>query len=184
MKVKFVPQNVEIEIQNNESVLHLAHVNNIHIQSVCKGIPSCAECRIRVTEGSYNVLPPSSTEVSLIGNSYFIDGRRLACQLRCFGDITVDLTEQIEKEERASKKPRGKAIKAAEESRAVMGSILFDEEKARPGSQVSEAALASNPAEQDDGQADVAGGEMDDLDVDLPMDPKAKALARALRDED
>ncbi len=134
MKVKFLPSGEEYEIKNNETVLHLAHNHGIHIQSVCKGIPSCAECRVKIVEGEHNVIQPSSTEKALIGTAYFVDSRRLSCQLRCFGDITVDLTEQIEKEEHAAKKPRGRVIRdddmerLEEESRAVMGSLVLDEE--------------------------------------------------------
>lgn len=99
MKVKFVPQNIECEIKLGESVMHVAHENGIYIKSVCKGVPSCAECRVRIVDGEYNVLPPGSEELSLIGTGYFIDRRRLACQLKCFGDITVDMTEQLEKQQ-------------------------------------------------------------------------------------
>lgn len=98
MKVKFIPQDVECEIKLGESVLHVAQDNGIYIKSVCKGVPSCAECRVRVVDGEHNVLPPGSEELSLIGTGYFIDRRRLSCQLKCFGDITVDMTEQIAKE--------------------------------------------------------------------------------------
>lgn len=99
MKVKFVPQNVEFEIKPGEPVMHVAQDHGLYIKSVCKGVPSCAECRVRVVDGEHNVLPPGTEELSLIGSGYFIDRRRLSCQLKCFGDIVVDLTEQIQKEQ-------------------------------------------------------------------------------------
>ena len=98
MKVKFLPQNVEFEIKPGESVMHVAQDHGLYIKSVCKGVPSCAECRVRVLDGEHNVLPPASDELSLIGTGHFIDRRRLSCQLKCFGDISVDMTEQIAKE--------------------------------------------------------------------------------------
>lgn len=124
-----MPDNIELEIKPNQSVMDLAHTNNIHIQSVCKGVPSCAECRINIIEGEYNVFPPSKKEINLIGTAYYVDRRRLSCQLKCFGDITVDLTHQIEKAGNAvaSKRPRGKFVKAEGESHAVMGNIILDE---------------------------------------------------------
>lgn len=100
MKVKFVPQNIECEIKPGQTVLHVAQDNGIYIKSVCRGVPSCAECRVRVLDGEHNVTPPASSELGLIGTGHFIDHRRLSCQLRCFGDITVDLTEQVEKEKK------------------------------------------------------------------------------------
>ena len=99
MKVKFVPQNVECEIKPGQSVMHVAQDNGLYIKSVCKGVPSCAECRVRIIDGEHNVLPPGTEELALIGTGHFIDRRRLSCQLKCFGDITVDLSEQIAKEQ-------------------------------------------------------------------------------------
>jgi 2Fe-2S ferredoxin len=108
MKVKFLPLDREFEIAPNESVLVLAKKNGIFIKSVCGGLPSCSECRVKVVAGEHNIMPPSFKEKSLIGSAYFVDHSRLSCQIRCLGDITVDLTEQVAKEgaQPASKKPR------------------------------------------------------------------------------
>lgn len=128
MKVKFLPQDVEYEIELNETVLHLAQRNDIHIQSVCKGLPSCAECRIQIKSGENNVPPPGSKEMALIGTAYYVDQSRLSCQLRCFGDVVVDLSEQIEKEKRAKGRPTvgpsGRSIAADRQSNAIKGSII------------------------------------------------------------
>ncbi len=126
MKVKFIPQNIECEVKTGQSVLDVALQNNIYIKSICRGVPSCAECRVVLAEGEYNVLQPSSAELSLIGSGYFIDRRRLSCQLKCFGDITVDLTEQIEKEtELKSPKPRSRNSREETiQSNAVMGNMM------------------------------------------------------------
>src|SRR5476651_2367376 len=108
MKVKFLPQNVEYEIEPGESVLELAKRTGVFVKSLCGGMPSCAECRIKIVEGQHNILPPNSKEKALIGSAYFIDHSRLSCQVKCMGDITVDLTEQVEKQfaQPISKRPR------------------------------------------------------------------------------
>ncbi len=125
MKVKFLPSEEEHEIEFNETILHLAQRVGLHIQSVCKGLPSCAECRIQIVDGEHHVLPPSSKEIALIGTAHYVDRSRLSCQLRCFGDVTVDLAEQIEKGERMTKKPNSRmARKDGQESKAVLGGIL------------------------------------------------------------
>ncbi|MCC6277339.1 MAG: (2Fe-2S)-binding protein [Oligoflexia bacterium] len=98
MKVKFLPMNEEHEVNPGESVLDLSKRVGLHIKSVCGGVPSCAECRVKLVAGEHNVMPPTFKEKSLIGSAYFVNQSRLACQLRCLGDITVDLTEQIEKQ--------------------------------------------------------------------------------------
>ena len=125
MKVRFLPSGEEHEIQFNETVLHLAQRCGIYIQSVCKGMPSCAECRVQMVEGEHHVLPPSKKELDLIGTAHYVDLSRLSCQLRCFGDVTVDLSEQIEKEKRASQGPVDRSVRSdGQKSRAVLGGIF------------------------------------------------------------
>jgi 2Fe-2S ferredoxin len=127
MKVKFIPQNVEFEIGPNKSVLDLANEHGIYIKSVCRGVPSCAECRVRIVGGEHNVIPPAGKELNLIGTAYFVDQRRLSCQLKCFGDIVVDVGEQLEKQNQTVKRPRGSVTKDAEESQARTGNIIFED---------------------------------------------------------
>ena len=97
MKIKFVPQNVEVDIDPDKNILEVARENNISIQSSCNGLCNCGDCRIFLKDGEANVLPPSSKELKLIGQGHYMDQRRLACQLYCFGPVTVDLTEQEER---------------------------------------------------------------------------------------
>lgn len=131
MKVKFVPQNVEYEIRLGQTVLDLAHEKGIAIHSTCNGMPSCAECRIKVVEGDYNLLPPSKKELSLIGTGYYIDQRRLACQMLCFGDVTIDTTEHLEKENEGpiTKKFLSKVHKTSAEESHSVGGILIEQEE-------------------------------------------------------
>lgn len=125
MKVRFVPQNVELDIDVNQSVMKLAHQNGIYIKSVCGGLPSCSECRVKVIEGEQNLLPPSAKELNLIGTGYFIDQRRLSCQLKCFGDVVIDLTEQVEKQSKEGpKRPQGSKKDENEVSYAVSGNLI------------------------------------------------------------
>lgn len=99
MKIKFLPQDISIDVQSGKSVMELAKENKIPVSSSCNGMCSCAECRVYVVEGEAHVLPPSAKEVELIGEGHFIDRRRLSCQLFCFGDITIDMSEQVEREQ-------------------------------------------------------------------------------------
>ena len=130
MKVTFQPINVEVEIGPDETVLEVAQKNKVYIKSICNGVPSCAECRIRVVEGDHNVLPPGAKEKTLIGTAHYLDQRRLSCQLRCFGDVTIDLTEQVAKEQGEGLKKRQKAgVKAdVSESRAQLGNLIDQDE--------------------------------------------------------
>ena len=127
MKIKIVPQNIEIEGNSQKSVLDICTENKIEIKSVCHGVPSCAECRVRVTSGEFNVLPPSKAELGLIGTSYYLDGRRLSCQLKAYGDITIDMTEQNERIESGAKKIRGaKTFVKSHEVKAVTSTLVLE----------------------------------------------------------
>lgn len=153
MKVKFIPQNVELEIEPSKSVMQLAHENQIPIKSVCNGMPSCAECRVQIVEGEENVLPPGVKELNLIGTGYFIDRRRLSCQLLCFGDVTIDLTEQVEKakETASARKFIAKHQKDAKdqviESYAVSGNLIEQDQsfKDEPAVEARPAVRHENP---------------------------------------
>lgn len=132
MKVKFLPSGKEVEIRPNQSVMEAAHENGIFIKTVCNGVPNCAECRVRVVEGEYNLLPPSSKELALIGSGHFIDQRRLSCQLHCFGDVTVDLSEQVAKENEGPPGSRRFQIELRNEgvvSQAVTGNLLQQDQE-------------------------------------------------------
>ena len=131
MKIKFLPTNQVLEGDPNKTLLQICNENKIEIKSICKGVPSCAECRIRLVEGEHNVMPPSKAELSLIGTNYFIDQRRLSCQIRCFGDITVDLSEQISRAETQTKKVRGfrqaNHKSGSVETHAKQGTMVLEE---------------------------------------------------------
>ncbi len=127
MKIKFVPQNIEVEINPNKSVLNIALENGIQIHSICKGVPSCAECRVKIVEGEHNMIKPSKQELNLIGNSYYIDGRRLSCQVRCFGPVTIDTNEQLNRQENPAKKIRGFKSEKQYESKAVLDTMLLND---------------------------------------------------------
>ncbi len=151
MKIKFLPQNVEVEGDPNKTLLQIATENKLEIRSICKGVPSCAECRVRIVDGSSNTLPPSKPELNLIGTSYYIDGRRLSCQVHCFGDITVDLSEQVERIENQSKKIRGFRANKQVESRAVNDTMLLTEKPEEGKAQERSEPSPAQPG-QDAGQ--------------------------------
>lgn len=129
MKIRLHPINKEIEGDSNRSLLQLCHDNKVELKSLCKGVPSCAECRVRILAGDANVIPPNKAELSLIGTSYYIDGRRLACQIRAFGDISVDITEHLKEDDTTNKKIRGFRPPPGQtrESKAVQGTLVLQE---------------------------------------------------------
>ncbi|MBC7464454.1 MAG: 2Fe-2S iron-sulfur cluster binding domain-containing protein [Bdellovibrio sp.] len=146
MKIKFMPMNVECDVDPSKSLLQIAKENGLKIKSICNGVPSCAECRVRITSGDNSIPEPSKAELSLIGTSYFLDGRRLSCQVRCFGPVTVDLTEQLNKVD-TQKKVRGFKQKDQKEISAVQDTMILSPVEAQ--AQVQKAAeKATEQAQQ------------------------------------
>ncbi|MDZ4082937.1 MAG: 2Fe-2S iron-sulfur cluster-binding protein [Bdellovibrionales bacterium] len=156
MKVKFVPQNVEFEIKPGQSVMHLAEDHGIYVKSVCRGVPSCAECRVKIVDGDNNVFPPAGEELSLIGSGWFIDRRRLACQLQCLGDVTVDMTEQLAKQSgqiggRKSKIAKAIGDRVEDETVIRDSSASRDRDRDRGGDTTSDAGgYAANDTDGDE----------------------------------
>ena len=132
MKIKFIPTNVEIDVDPSKSLLQLATENGIKIKSVCGGIASCTECRVKVVEGRDSVPEPNKTELAAIGSSYYIDGRRLSCQMRCFGSVTIDITEQLNKVD-TQKKVKGFKQKDPKELSAVHDTMILTQKKPEKG---------------------------------------------------
>lgn len=126
-KIKFLPNGEEITVNPEKTLLQLAQENNIKIKSVCNGTPSCTECRVRIVEGEHSIPKPNKAELNLIGTSYYIDGRRLSCQVRCFGNVTVDITEQINKID-TQKKIKGVKSKDQKDIHAKQDTLILNKE--------------------------------------------------------
>jgi 2Fe-2S ferredoxin len=128
MKIKVLPQGLEFDANSNQSLLEQCLANGIKIRSVCKGIPSCAECRIQVIDGMSNLLPPTQAELNVLGNNYFIDGRRLSCQCRVFGSVTINVSDHLNAKDETQKKVRGIPQDKIKQSHAVLKTLVLEDE--------------------------------------------------------
>lgn len=132
MKIKFVPVNIEVDVDPSKTLLQLATENGVKIKSVCGGVATCSECRVRVIDGDNSIPEPNKNELNMIGSSYYLDGRRLSCQVRCFGSVTVDVTEQLNKVD-TQKKVRGFKQKDPKELSAVHDTMILSQKKPEKG---------------------------------------------------
>lgn len=131
MKIKFFPQNVEVDINPNKSVLEIAREQGLVIQSSCNGMCACGDCRVFLKEGEGHVFPPTAKEIGLIGRGHYLDQRRLSCQLYCFGNVSINLEEQEERanQGKISKQFLERAQKKTPEEAKSLGGILIQEDK-------------------------------------------------------
>ncbi len=98
-KVTLLPQNLVLDVAENESVFAAARRANVLVPTACNGKGTCGLCRVKVIAGKENLDPPSAVETRHLGNTYFITKLRLSCQMHPTGDVTVELPDA---------KPRGK----------------------------------------------------------------------------
>ena len=100
-KSKLVAEgNVEIEI-NHEKKIHVPigsklltalAENNLFVSSACGGGGTCAQCRVKVSEGGGDILP---TELSHITKREAAAGDRLACQVTVKQDMKIHVHDEV-----------------------------------------------------------------------------------------
>lgn len=131
MKIKFIPQNVEVDVDPNKNILEIARENGLTIQSSCNGMCSCGDCRVFLRDGESHVLAPSEKELNLIGQGHYMDQRRLSCQLYCFGSAVIDLSGQEERAQmdRISPQFLERAKKNSAEGARSMNDILIEDDE-------------------------------------------------------
>lgn len=91
-KLKILPNDIEIEIDETTSLLKALQANNIYIKTICGGFARCGQCIVKIVSGEENINTPSFAELSLIGNVFHITKERLACQTYIYDDVTIDIS--------------------------------------------------------------------------------------------
>jgi uncharacterized 2Fe-2S/4Fe-4S cluster protein (DUF4445 family) len=90
VKVTFLPDEVEVEVEPGTSVLGAAGQAGILIQAPCGGVATCGRCVVRVEEGAWE---PNDAEKRLLPADELREGFRLACQARLSQDVVVFIPE-------------------------------------------------------------------------------------------
>lgn len=78
-----------------DSLLKTLKDNGFNIKSTCGGTGSCADCVVKIVSGEKNINEMTFSEKKLLGNVFHITKERLSCQCNLFGDITIDISEQM-----------------------------------------------------------------------------------------
>lgn len=82
-KVLFLPQNIEVEVEEGTVILDAALNNNIQIDHNCGGNCACSTCHIVVEEGIDTIGNPSEDELDMLDEAEGLtDHSRLACQCK------------------------------------------------------------------------------------------------------
>lgn len=90
-RVTFLPVNLSVELEPNETVFAAARRSLVGIPTACAGKGTCGLCRVKVAGGEEFLEPVSALEKRHLGNTYFLTKLRLSCQLRPTGDLAIEL---------------------------------------------------------------------------------------------
>ena len=88
------PADVDIPVEDDESILHAAERQGYRWPTVCHGQAICTTCFFEVTGGGDNMEPPGPIEeaaLSTFAGKDLYEGReiRLACQVRVRGAVAA-----------------------------------------------------------------------------------------------
>jgi len=114
--VRFLPAEVEVELQDDETLAQAARRANVPYASMCGGLGSCGGCRVKILEGEEHLSEMGPTEKGRLGNTFFITKERLACQTRCSGPMVVEVVqvEVRDKRSRARRRALNRTIENAQ----------------------------------------------------------------------
>ena len=87
--LQITPDNINIEINDGESILTASLRNNVPHLNACGGIGRCSTCRISINDGIENCLPPNAIEQQLAEKISLPTDIRLACQTKVNGDVKL-----------------------------------------------------------------------------------------------
>jgi ferredoxin, 2Fe-2S len=87
------PAGIDIEVNQDESVMHAAERQGYRWPTVCHGQAICTTCFFEVVAGSEHLTPPQALERNALAQSPItqaVPGEvRLACQARVTGPVTL-----------------------------------------------------------------------------------------------
>jgi uncharacterized 2Fe-2S/4Fe-4S cluster protein (DUF4445 family) len=84
LTIDFEPLGRRARVPPGTTLLEAARQAGVGLNAVCGGVGTCGTCRVRIVVG--DVTPPNETEDEAVA-----DGMRLACQVRVWSDVRVDV---------------------------------------------------------------------------------------------
>jgi len=88
-KVTFDPENKEIEMRRESTLLDAAREADVHINASCNGKGSCGKCKLIVESGDIKSEPTALLSTREKEKHYV-----LACQTRVFGNVTARIPDE------------------------------------------------------------------------------------------
>ncbi|MBV7274962.1 DUF4445 domain-containing protein [Clostridium sp. PL3] len=86
LKVKFVPQNKEIEVAIGENLIEVARKAEIFIDAPCNGNGVCGKCKVKVLQGKLD-----AEKTRHIKDEEWNEGYVLACNAKVIEDVVIEI---------------------------------------------------------------------------------------------
>ena len=88
-KIDLIPDNAEISISKDETILTASLRNDIQHLHACGGLGMCSTCRVEILEGEENLSQKSNSEQKLSEKLELPSNIRLACQTKIKGNVKL-----------------------------------------------------------------------------------------------
>jgi uncharacterized 2Fe-2S/4Fe-4S cluster protein (DUF4445 family) len=88
-QIEFEPLGRRGVARSGQTLLEAAQSAGVGLASVCGGVGTCEECRVRLISGT--LTPPTQVEEDVLDKQLLTDGLRLACQAEPLSDVKLDI---------------------------------------------------------------------------------------------
>jgi uncharacterized 2Fe-2S/4Fe-4S cluster protein (DUF4445 family) len=103
-KVIFLPEQKDVEVDSNTTIMTAAEKAGVYINSLCGGNGACGKCKVQVTGGN---IQADKDSISFLSKDEVRDGYVLACQAKINNDmeIVIPPESRLEGEQILMEKP-------------------------------------------------------------------------------
>jgi uncharacterized 2Fe-2S/4Fe-4S cluster protein (DUF4445 family) len=118
--VIFQPSGRRGYIDEGETIMEASQELGVDLESVCGGRATCGKCKVRIEEGSLkkysidsgreHLSPMEESEKKFVTKHQKLDGYRLACVARIYGDVLVFVPEESRTAKQIVCKPATKRV--------------------------------------------------------------------------
>lgn len=88
--IRFVKNIPEIQVEAGAILMDALLAAGLPVASSCHGDGVCAKCRVEVLAGAENLSQIEPLEQTLIDRNRLPKTKRISCQARVLGDVTID----------------------------------------------------------------------------------------------
>ena len=94
-KVRFVRENLEVEVEPGETILAAAKRAGAPEGDRCGGVCACSTCHVYVTKGFDNLSDIEDEEFDILDKAFDVRSTsRLGCQAKLSGDVEVEISAE------------------------------------------------------------------------------------------